>query len=123
MKSNPLVEFLFRVWLYPEDGDPTEIEVWYHGLEEISETKRSISEWARESFSCEDFRHLFKIENTDKCWQIIGKATIRGWFDYWGEYDEEIDIIEYEKSLMFDEYAQWKIVKRLLTPVLPGDSE
>lgn len=87
---------LFRVWMYG-DGDPTEIEAWYHGMEPTDPSKRFVSEWFRESLSYEDLYELFEVD-PEKSWQIVGEATIEGRYDYYGEYDETIDILEFEKQ-------------------------
>ena len=89
-------EFFFRVWVHPEDGDPPEIEVWYHGLEETNFKKAMVSEWVYEAMTCEDFHEVFKLDKT-KHWQVLGTAKIEGWFDYYGEYDESLEIFDFEK--------------------------
>lgn len=97
------VAFSFRIWVHPEDGDSADIEVWYQGLEPTDLRKVHIADWARESLWNEDFYRLFDLDRT-KHWQVVGKATIRGWYDYWGEYDEEIDLIEFEKAEVPEEW-------------------
>ena len=90
------VEFCFRVWAHPED--PADIEVWHHGLEPTVIGKHTyFAEWARESLSNEDFHELFKLDKS-KHWQIVGKMTLNGSYDYFGEYNEEMDLIEFEKA-------------------------
>lgn len=91
------VKFNFRVWVHPEDGDPADIEVWHHELEPTEYGKRSVADWAQESLSCEDFHDLFELEK-DKHWQVIGTATIEGYFDCFGDYDEHIYVTEFEKA-------------------------
>jgi hypothetical protein len=93
---------MFRVWLY-SSGDPDEIEVWYHGIETTDPHKRFVSEWFRESLSYEDLRDLFGVDH-EKSWQIVGEATIEGRYDYYGEYDESIDIIRFEKQEIPEEH-------------------
>ena len=92
------VEFCFRIWVMGSDDPPT-VETWYQGLERSN--GRYVSDWAREYLDNEDFYKLFELEK-GKWYQIIGKATLRGWFDYWGEYDEEMDLISYEKCEVND---------------------
>jgi len=98
---NERAEFNFRVWIYPEDGDPPEIEVWWHGLESTDPSRRFMSEWVSESLETElvlsDVYDLFDLDR-DKHWQVVGKGEITGWYDYYGEYDETFDVIEYEKA-------------------------
>jgi len=91
------VEFGFRVWVHPEDGDPADIEVWFQGLEPTESGKCHVSDWAREILCNEDFHDLFDLDK-DKHWQVVGKGTLHGWYDYFGEYDEEFDVIEFEKA-------------------------
>lgn len=105
------VDFFFRVWLYPEDGDPPEIEVWYHGLENTEDKSKGwMSDWARESLQNEDFRDLLNLDK-DKHYQIVGKGAIRGWYDYQGEYDEEFDLGEHEITEVPESY--WDNVSNL----------
>ena len=51
------VDFMFRVWVSPLDGDPTEIEVWCHELESTDNNTRSVTDWVREAMSEEDFHY------------------------------------------------------------------
>lgn len=91
------VEFEFRVWVHPEDGDAAEIEVWFQGLEPTESGKCHVSDWARESLCNEDFHDLFDLDK-NKHWQVVGKGTLHGRYDCFGEYDEEFDVIEFEKA-------------------------
>lgn len=91
------VEFGFRLWVHPKDSDPTEIEVWYSGLESTVPGRGLITDWALESLSNEDHHYLFDLDD-DKHWQVVGKGTLHGWYNYFSEYDEELDIIEYQKQ-------------------------
>lgn len=94
---NDKVEFNFRVWVHPEDGDQADIEVWYQGFEPTNIREVSVADWARESLGYEDFYRLFDLDRT-KHWQVVGKATLRSHNDYYGGYDEDLDIIEFEKA-------------------------
>jgi hypothetical protein len=89
------VEFSFRVWVHPED--PADVEVWFQGLETASRESRFVSDWLYESFHDEDFYDLFDLDKT-KCWQVVGKAVLRGSYDYYSEYNEDLTIIEFEKA-------------------------
>lgn len=89
------IEFSFRVWVHPEDSDPPDIEVWFQGLEPTESGRCYASDWARDSLSNEDFHDLFELDKT-KHWQVVGKGTLQGHYDYYGEYDEDFDVIEYE---------------------------
>lgn len=91
------VEFGFRVWVHPKDGDPADIEVWYQELEPTVPGKRCVSDWARESLCNEDFHKLFDLDE-DKHWQVVGKGTLHGSYDYYGDYDEEFNVIEFKKA-------------------------
>lgn len=90
------MEFGFRVWVYPDDGDPADVEVWYQGLESIAPDTCFESDWARECFYNEDFYDIFDLDKT-KNWQVVGKFILRGSRDYFGEYEEELEVIEFEK--------------------------
>src|SRR5690242_1667049 len=94
-------EFLFRVWVCPKDGEPPRVEVWFHGIE--GSNGRYVSEWVREAMDNlrYEFHDLFELP-PEGYWQVVGKATIRGWFDYLGEYDEAVYIIEYTKEKVDD---------------------
>lgn len=91
-----IVEFFFRAYVFPFDGDPPEYQVWYPGLETIKEEGRlTITEWVRYLFDNEDLRERFSLD-PDKGWQVFGKGRLEGRYDYYGEYDEEMDILEYQ---------------------------
>ena len=89
------VEFGFRVWVHPDDGDPVEIETWFQGLESTDDCKLPVSDWARESLGNEDFHALFDLDKS-KHWQVVGKGTLCGAYGHCGEYDEEFDVIEFQ---------------------------
>ena len=88
-------QFEFRIWIYPED--PPDIETWCYELEPTVSLRIGIAEWARESLQCEDFESLFSIKEGE-AWQVIGKGEISGSYDYYGEYDEMLDVIEFQKE-------------------------
>lgn len=93
---------LFRVWVSP--ADPPTIEVWYHGLEQCKPDVRFNSEWFAESFSNEDMHDLFDLDR-DAFYQVVGKATLTGYFDYYGDYDESLVIDEFEKCVVPEEFV------------------
>lgn len=82
----------FRVWVHP--ADPPVVECWYHGLENTDPKRRLVSEWFQESFANEDFHDLFNLDK-DKCYQVVGKATITGTYTGDGEYDEDVEVDEF----------------------------
>ncbi len=90
-------EFNFRVWVCPKDGDPSNIETWFQGLESTDKNTRTIADWTKESLANYDLYDLFHLDQ-NKYWQVVGKAVIEGWTDCFGEYDESIEIIEFEKT-------------------------
>lgn len=92
--------FYFRIWFHPDDVP--EIETWFQGLE--CDRCHNVSNWVQSSFSEEDFEKLFDLD-ISKHWQIVGTAKIRGSHDYYGEYDEEIDIIEFSKQEVSEDNA------------------
>ena len=91
---------LFRVWVSP--ADPPSIEVWYHGLEECK--RGFVSEWFADSFSNYDMHDLFKLTK-GRHYQVVGKATLTGTYDYDGEYDEHLDIDEFESRVVPAEFT------------------
>tara|TARA_R110000868_G_scaffold45841_4_gene151811 strand:- start:354 stop:683 length:330 start_codon:yes stop_codon:yes gene_type:complete len=101
-----MAEFSFRVWIHPVDGDSADIETWCYELEPTDEKRLSIAEWAKEHLANLDLHNLFEL-NPDKHWQIIGKATLTGSYDYQGEYDEELDLIEFQKAEVPDRWYKF----------------
>lgn len=98
------IEFGFRVWVHPEDGDPPEIEVWYPALEQTVVGQSLVTDWAQESMSYEDFHSIFALDST-KHWQVVGRAEIRAGHDLWGEYDEELIVLEFEVEEVPEEWG------------------
>lgn len=98
-------EFCFRCWVHPT-GDPSEIEVWFNGLEETKSDRRFVSEWAKDAMECEDLRAIFDLDDS-KHWQVVGKAVVSGEFDYWGEYDEDVTIVEFQKAEVLEQDAEF----------------
>lgn len=90
------IEFCFRVWVFPEDQEPPQLEVWFHGIED---GHVFASDWAQESFREEDFHSLFDLDKT-KHWQVVGRAALQGGYDYEGNYDEDLHVLEFEKQEM-----------------------
>lgn len=101
--GNNSVEFLFRVWVHPEDEDPQDVEVFYPELEPLEPGTRLRSEWALDSLQNEDFYDLFDLDKT-KHWQVVGKGVVRGSYDYYGDYDEELEVVEYRKCQVPESY-------------------
>ena len=93
MKENPTTTFLFRALLSVDPGDDT-LEIFIPDLEIMASAHdRTAREWAEEAMGVEDLRRAFNLEE-GKYYQVYGKATLEGWWDYWGEYDERIDYAE-----------------------------
>ena len=93
--------FEFRVWTSKQDV--LEVSVWCYELEPDYTSKISSGrEWAQLFLDDCDFHKLLKIDAT-KNWQIIGKATIKGKYDVFGEYDENIVIHESRRLEVSDE--------------------
>jgi hypothetical protein len=95
-------KFFFRVELSSKAEDDVRVETWYHGIDISGPSTRSISDWVRDSFSelpqyPDDWWEVFELD-PNKNWQIVGQAKIQGHTNYWGEYDEHIDILECEKA-------------------------
>lgn len=97
------VEFEFRVWVHPADEDPPEIEVWYPGLEETDGKKGLVSDWVRAAMANEDFAAEFGLDPT-KHWQVVGKGRLCGSHSYYGEYDEDLSILEFTKAEVPEPY-------------------
>ena len=95
--SSKRVEFYFRVWVHPVDGDSADVETWFHGLIPTGADDGDAQSWVRDSFCNEDFHDLFELDK-EKHWQVVGKGFVRGWHDYFGEYDEELGVLEFQKK-------------------------
>jgi len=98
------VDFKFRVWVNPEMGDPPEIEVWYDGIEPTDCKTGFVSEWAEEAMLNEDFWSLFDLDK-EKYWQVVGDARIEGHFDHYGEYDEWVSVLRFEKAEVSEKWV------------------
>ena len=92
---------LFRVWVSP--ADPPNIEVWYHGLEGYKPLRRLVSEWFADSFSDYDMHDLFSLDK-ESHYQVLGKATLTGTYDYFGDYDEDLEVDEFTVSAVPAEF-------------------
>lgn len=90
--SSQEVQFKFRIWVYPEDTDRHDAEVWYDEMEIISKTGCTVTKWIMEAMNDIEPRSEFNLVNKSNCYQVFGEARLRGAFDYWGEYDEDLDI-------------------------------
>lgn len=98
-------EFFFRIWL--NFGDDFKVETWCQELEPTTLQKRSIAEWALDALNERDIHDHFDLDE-DKCWQIVGKAFIKGWHNsYDGEYEEDLDIVEYQTCEVPPSYMKW----------------
>ncbi len=88
------VRFQARVWLEP---DSHVFECWVHELETLQPAQLSGAEWVGEfcsgAYDREDWARLLELDPA-KCWQAVFTGELRGSFDYWGEYDEELEIEE-----------------------------
>ena len=98
-----MTEFSFRIWIHPVDDDSADIETWCYELEPTDEKRRGVAEWAKEHLANLYLHDLFEL-NPNKHWQVIGKATLTGSYDYQGEYDEELDLIEFQKAEVPDSW-------------------
>lgn len=86
----------FRAWVWPQEECYKEIEVWHHELEPIESGKRSVAEWALDHLSeVVDFHYRFNLD-PEKYWQVLGIGELHGWWDYWGEYDEDFTVHDYQ---------------------------
>lgn len=102
--------FEFRIWLRPIEMDDIEIEVWCYELEPTQEGHRSIAEWAHEHIAeaIVDHHSYFEVD-PDKSWQILGKATITGYWsqtNYDDEYDEDLELVEVHKQEVPEEWFE-----------------
>lgn len=86
-------EVQFRVWL--RDGEVERVETWCHDFVPLTAGRRSGDEWAAEHLQSVNW---FADCNLDpaKDWQILGRGRLVGETDYWGDYDEQLDLDEYE---------------------------
>lgn len=99
-KFRPSVEFFFKIVHIPSE-ESTEVEVWCHELED-PDNFGSLQEWCQNAFNDEvslNFDQIVKEWELDptKSYQLIGKASVEGSYDPFGEYDEEVTIIECSK--------------------------
>lgn len=100
------VQFFFRLWLYPNDCEPLDIETWVHELDTPwSRNGTSVRNWVSDSVSCVFGHGIRKKLGLDgdaigKHWQVIGKAEIQGRVSHsldGSEYEEELELLEFEK--------------------------
>lgn len=88
------VEFYFRIWLHPEDGDCPEIEVFCYELVDMGQGSRPVTEWVLDSLRDFDLRDFFDDLDDEKHYQIVGRGNLSGSFSYDGEYDEDLELLE-----------------------------
>ena len=89
------VEFQFRVWVHP--ADPPDLAVWWYGLEPTKSNAGFVEDWICEALENVDLHERFELD-PEKDWQVIGKGTLNGYYDYWGEYEDIRNIDEFEKA-------------------------
>ena len=92
MYRHSVMEFKLRVWLTPDHIDQTRFDVWFDGLEDISQGRRPESEWAYEFVNGIDLWDLADLDKS-KCYQIYATIRLVGSYDYWGEYDEDFTVL------------------------------
>ncbi len=90
------VNFEARLWI---NLNSVEYETWSYELEPVDIQHRSTAEWALShldgNFNREDWLEEFKLDGT-KCWQVIFKGSLYDWYDCFDEYEEEMDILEFQ---------------------------
>lgn len=98
-------KFFARLYLF--DTDQYELEVWDHDLVPMEGGNRPISEWVREHLTCGgyDFRELLDLP-AEGDFQIVFSGTISGRWDYFDEWDEEVDIEKCEFQIMPATFAE-----------------
>ena len=68
-----------------------DVEIFYNHPEVCKKGTRTVTDWIRESIQNEEPHCIWDLDKA-KAYQILGKGTLKGWFDYWGEYDEEMKL-------------------------------
>lgn len=72
--------------------------------------RRTYDEWANEHLSdypVDELLDLIGVSNDDHgTYQILMKIIMKGWYDSFGEYDEEMNIIEVESQKMTDDWVK-----------------
>lgn len=94
--------FEFRLFIDESDRD---LEVWVYEFEIVEACgKRTVCDWVKESFfDLVDPYEDFKLDEA-KPWQVIGRGNITGHYDYVGEYEEHINIIEFKTQELPSDY-------------------
>lgn len=73
-------------------------------------SRRTCDEWAKEHLSdycVDELLRLIGVSQDDhSAYQILMKITMKGWYDYFGEYDEEMNIIEIKSQKMSDDWIK-----------------
>lgn len=95
------------------DDDIIDDEVWCYELEPMN-SRRSVRRWATEHmgeiyWKAEDRRKLFELPEKGN-FQVLYKATIRGWHcSHTDEWDEEVEIVECQREEIPEDYAKMMV--------------
>ncbi len=104
MKNSQIGEFHARLFVI--DGRYVKTKFWSNEMEPMDCRHRSVDEWAEESVTSHFGPECFDIP-TEGNYQALVHAKIVGSFDYQGEYDEDIEVVEVACEQMPDEYADF----------------
>jgi len=101
----PEANFEARAVFYKKELQ--DLEVWVYELEPLEDTRRRITDWV--------FEHLFAWEFDmfadmldlpgDTC-EVIFKAGIAGYTDYYGDYEEYVDIVEQQSQALPEKWFE-----------------
>jgi hypothetical protein len=111
----------FQARVYLVDGEVYDLEVWCHELDPMDPMRRPAAEWVKEFLECWDGPTLAgKLGLPDGNFQVLFDGEIRGWYDYWSEYDEEVAIRHAAWAPVPEEWWQNRMD---LFPSLPGSHD
>lgn len=100
-------KFQARVFLLGEEA--VDLEIWVHELDPMDDEHLPGDEWVEEFLSWHDadwYREQCRVEIPAGDVQLLIQGRLKGWFDYWGEYDEEIEFDEVEFAEVPEDYLK-----------------
>ena len=103
-------KILGRAWFY--DDEPTELELWEHEFEPMTNGRRSGAEWCREHLlECvgDDLREILGVPK-EGSFQVLFKGTMSGWKTRsmdGDDWDEEFELEETKIEPIPQEYMNF----------------
>ena len=98
----------FQCRFYLIDNQVYEMKCWCYSLDPMTTDRRPDEEWALEhmqGYLPEDLYKMFSLAPGD--WQILLTGVIRGSEDYFGEYDEDMEVEKFEIVSVPEEFAKY----------------